>query len=697
MPKGNLIKSTFTSGVLDPRLASRVDISHYERALRTGKNCVVTPFGGVRRRGGLRRVGLVTTDALGVNSRLIPFSYNSNTDQYLLVLTYDAGLGGAILRFYKNDALIANINGTGNSYLASPWPYTTYAKLRYAQTADVMVLVHEDYAPRTLVRGAADNLWTITAITFAAVPAIDYNDALSPVPTSEVQTITYAGAPAIGNTYRIDLEGVLTEPITWAGDATADQQNANIQRVRDALAALYLTGDGDIVVARTGALVYTVTFRNGAARSYGLMVGFLLTGTITLTIVKTVNGVPRTEPLWSAARGYPRTVSFYESRLVFGGTKSRPQTLCLSAVNDPYNFYTGQGQDDDAILRTLNTEQQNKIVGLVPAQHLQVFTEGAEFYLPDQPLTPGASSVVPQTTFGCNGVIPRSLDGATLFLEEKGRGLRSFLFAQIEQSYMASSASRLSSFLLNAPVDMAVVQTSRDDDGSYLYVVNADGTVAAMMSERSEEIVAWTPFETQGDFLAVAALTEDVYFLVQYTGAAGAQRTSLVKLDATYYTDDSTIGTQAPTVTWNFGTGEYNGIELRVRGDNAVLPNETPAGGIITLDYPVGTLEWGLNFDVEIRPMDAVIVSQNFVGVNHKARTGGIYVRIKDTLGLKINGRLMNERKLDITPLDTAPTAKSGVVYAASRGWGENVAPVLTQVDPLPLHVLSLEYEVELH
>lgn len=696
MPRANLIKSTFTSGVLDPRLLSRVDTNHYERGLQTGDNVVVTPYGGVRRRGGFKRIDELTSDS-GVNVRLIPFSYNSNTDQYVIALTVEGGVPR--MRFFKNDAIITNINGSGNPYLAAPWAASAFPNLRFAQTADVMVLVDKDYAPRTLVRGTADNLWTITTITFTGIPQVDYNDASSPAPVSEVQTITFAGAPVIGNTYKLDLGGVLTELITWAGDATADQQNANIQHITKALSKLYLTGDGDIVTTRTGALVYVVTFQNGAARSYGLMTGFAVTGPITLAIVKTTNGSPRTENLWSAVRGYPRNICFYESRLVFGGFKSRGQTLALSVTNDPYNFATGEGLDDDAILRTLGTDQQNKIVAVMPSKHLQVFTEGAEFYFPDQPLTPAASGVIPQTTYGCSGVRPVELDGATLFIEEQGRGLRQFLYSDIEQAYQGPSASRLASSLIVTPVDMAVTQSSVDEDGSYLFMVNADGTVAVMMSERSEEIIAWTRWSTLGEVKAVAVLTDQVYFVVRYNGGgAGANRYDLVKVDSSFYMDDAgqlTLG--APGTVFAGVNSRLNGETVRLRGDNAVMPDEVVAAGTITVDWPVTTLQWGLNFDVTVKPMPAALISNFFTGINRRARLGRCHARVRSTIGMKIDNYPMDERYLDLDPLDTAPTARSGQAEFALGGWGENIAPVVTQTDPLPLELLSLEYELEMH
>lgn len=691
MPTANLVKSSFTSGVLDPRLYSRVDIANYERGLQQGTNCVITPFGSIRRRGGLRHIG--TLSGLAAAPRPVAFSINSNAVQYLLLLADNK------IYFYRNGALIANINGSGNPYLAAtPWPLSAVAGIRWAQTGDVMIMVHEDYNPRALVNGGADHLWTLTSITFDAIPDIDFNDSLSPTPTSEVQTIVF-GSGSAGDTYRLDLEGVLTSAITWAGDGSADAQNANKQRIRDALSGLYVTGIGDIVVARTGAMTYTVTFQGGSARSYGLMTYIPVTGTLSGGVGKTTNGVPRTEPAWSATRGYPTTVCFYESRMVFGGTKSRPQTVFLSAINDLYSFSIGQGLDDDAIVRTLDTDQQNKITAVVPGRNLQVFTEGAEFYFPDQPITPENSGVIPQTTYGSVRVRPVQMEGATWFLDSAGNSLRQFVYSQVEEAYAATSASRLSAFLLNAPIDMAAISSYADDAASLIIVVNGDGTAAVLNSERSAELFGWTQWATVGEFCYVAALAgNDVYFVV----ARPKPDTSIVytveRLDETCYTDcaykasggapSTTVG-GIPDVLWGF--------ICKVRGNNTPMKDMTTTTGLVTLDTPVLSFEIGLGFTPIIQPMPAAIVSANLIAVHRRARLKRCFARIKDTLGLILDGYEMDGRRCDVTPLDTAPTAVSGVVQFRLRGWDVSIAPVITQDKPLPMHLLGIEYEVEIN
>ena len=207
MARASTLKSNFTSGVLDPRLKSRADIAHYANGMETGVNITVLPHGGVRRRAGLKYLDEIPSAVAG-NMQIAAFSYNSTDQQYLLVFA------NSRIYFFRNDAIITNINGTGNLYLASPWPVSISRELKWAQTADTMILVHEDYAPRRLVRGVADNLWTLSTITFDYVPQVDYADGSSPSPTSEVQDVTFTGM-SVGQQFKLDLEGVITEAITY--------------------------------------------------------------------------------------------------------------------------------------------------------------------------------------------------------------------------------------------------------------------------------------------------------------------------------------------------------------------------------------------------------------------------------------------------------------------------------------------------
>lgn len=105
-----LIQPSFAKGEIGPHLYGRVDTAAYQVALRSARNCVVHPWGGVSNRPGTYFIAPCRTHQAG--SRLIPFQFKT-TDSYVLAFTSD------ILRFIRNDALVTqvpkNITGITNA------------------------------------------------------------------------------------------------------------------------------------------------------------------------------------------------------------------------------------------------------------------------------------------------------------------------------------------------------------------------------------------------------------------------------------------------------------------------------------------------------------------------------------------------------------------------------------------------------
>ena len=708
MAQTSLFKNHFTSGALDPRLHSRLDIAHYENGAETLDNVVVMPYGGLRRRGGLRSIYHLPIDT-GGNAMLARFAYNSTDQQYLLCFSEQR------IYFFRDSEVIDNINGTGLDYLVSPWPVSVARDLKWSQTADTMIIVHEDYSPYKLVRGATDATWTLAAITFDAQPQIDYNDASSPTPVSEVQDITFTTFTT-GNTFKLDLENVLTESITYDASATA----STADRIQKALANLYVVRSGEVSCAFTSGTTYRVTFSGGSAKDYNTMTGFATSGSGTIAVTQITAGSVRTENAWSATRGWPKSVCFYESRLVFGGSKSKPATVFLSKTNGYYDFGLGSGLADDGIQKTLDTDQVNAIVNVVPGRHLMIFTEGGEFFVPDFPITPENSNFRPQTTFGCATPDPIELEGAVLFLDRYARGLQQFLYNDVEAAYTANSISRLSGHIIDSPLDMDVQRSSALEDTNLVYLINNDGTAAVLNHLRAESIAAWTRFVTDGAFLSVSALGEEVYFLVRRSGSTGAAW-SIEHLRDDFYTDDAEqyftgaillesgdyilaedgdtilLEVSAAGTTWAVGT-HLDGIECRVRGDGAVMENVTPSSGSITLSSEVTEIEIGRNFNTTIETLPVAVNSSQF-GMSQLQRTrlAAILTRVKSTQGLLVNGRSPRQRKMDVDALDTAAGLYSGILENRSTGWGRLKNITFTQEDPLPLQLLAIEYVSEIN
>lgn len=160
---------SFTTGELSPSLYGRVDLARYYTALKTCRNFIVQPYGGVINRPGTRFVREVKDSARAV--RLIDFVFSS--DQ-----TYAIELGHLYLRFYSGGGIVVYPVGHASAgqpvEVSTPWVEADLPKIKFTQSADVMTLCHPSYAPRQLSRLSHES-WTLTEFDTTGGPFLDIN------------------------------------------------------------------------------------------------------------------------------------------------------------------------------------------------------------------------------------------------------------------------------------------------------------------------------------------------------------------------------------------------------------------------------------------------------------------------------------------------------------------------------------------
>jgi hypothetical protein len=556
MPRAITLQTNFNSGELDPRLAARTDVKQFYQGAATAKNVLSMPQGGIKRRPGMGYKATLASEA-----RMAAFSFNTE-QTYLMVFTNNQ------IEVFKDGVSQATVTTT----------YTTAQlfELNWTQSADTMIIVHEDHQPAKLVRGSTHTSWTLSNITLTNIPTHDF-------------------------------------------------------------------GSGD-------------------------------------------------EAVWSSARGWPKSITFFSGRMWLGGSKKRPQSLWGSKTNDFYNFDLGTSLDDESIYVTLDTDQVNAITGIFAGRHLQIFTTGGEFYMPDAIITPSKSAVKRQSLFGSSSVRPKSLDGSTLFLDRTGKSIREFIYTYTEDAYTSTSTSLLASHLLSSPVDMDVSRGTSKDDANYLYLVNDDGTMAVFNMLRNQEVSGWTQWVTTGDIEAVCVVVDDVYFVTKRTINSSVVR-FLEMIDVDSYTDANERSTPgSATVT---GLGHLNGEECRVKADGAVMPNATPTSGNITLSRSAAAVEVGLDYDTLVKTMPLNMDFQNGPILMRKKRIIRVMLDVHESLGLHVDGTLLPDRALGVGVLDTTPTPYTGLKDVYKMGWSELAQIEISQTDPVPMLLLGVSLEME--
>lgn len=651
-------QTNFVTGELDPLLRARVDLQQYQNALAKATNVVIQPQGGMRRRPGLQHIIELpnsSTPSAGNGVRLINFEFSVD-DSYMLIFTHE--------RMYvvKDGVQVTNINSSGNPYLTTSITSAMLDYLNWTQSADTMILVHPDLAPTKLVRGANDASWTISTITFDSIPK-------------------HAFTLSVSNP---------------SATLTPDKVSGNVTLT--ASASVFLsTHVNQYINASPQGRVKIVEYVSGTAVKGVTEYPFFSTSAVAASSWDLEQGY---EDVWSSGRGWPRSVTFHEGRLYFGGSKGRPSTVWGSKVGLFFDFFATEFLDDDAIEATLDTNQLNIIVDMISGRDLQVFTTGGEFYVPQTGTDPITPLSITFKNVSKNGTKPgtrvESLESGTVFVQRQGKALNEFLFSDTQLTYVTSRITLLSGHLLKSPKRIALRRATSTDEGDLLMVTNSsDGSMAVFSVMRSQQVVAPSEYTTDGEFLDVQTDVTDIYVVTKRVFNS-TTRYFVELFRDTLYTDCAFTGGIAASAS----SLPHVGKSLNVITDGVPQGNETVSGGgSVTFDRAsTSSYEVGLPYTVYAKTMPIELNLQTGTRLGFKKRIVQVNAVVEDSQHLNINSQPVPFQNFDNPLLDIAIPVFTGIKRLDGvRGYSKEQAIEVSQTLPLKMTLLGLECKVAVH
>jgi hypothetical protein len=657
MPRFVEFTTNFATGELDPLLRARVDLTAYNNALAKATNVLIQPQGGLRRRPGTKHIFELPNASAGASSaangvRLVPFQF-SVSDSYMLCFTHNR------MHVVKNGAVVANINGTGNSYLTTSITSDIVDDMCWTQSADTLIVVHPDLQPVKIVRGASDSLWTASTITFDSIPKYAYSLAA----TNPAATLTPSAVS--GNVTLTASAGVFS-----AGNVN---QYVNVTTQGRARIVEYVSTT--VVKAITEYPFFdTSAVASGA---WELETGYV--------------------DVWSSGKGWPRTVTFHEGRLYFGGSKSRPSTIWGSKIGLFFDFVPTESLDDDAVEATLDTNDLNVITDIISSRDFQVFTTGGEFYVPQQ----GTDPVTPLTfTFknvSRNGIKPgtrvQSVESGSIYIQRQGKSLNEFVFSDTQLTYITQRISLLSGHLLKGPQRVALRKASSTEEADLLLMTNTDdGSMAVFSIMRSQQVTSPSEFTTDGFFVDVGVDINEIY-VVTWRSFNGVNRYFIEKFGYEYFTDCAFVGGAAASAS----SLPHVAKSLNVICDGSPQGNETVSGGgSVTFDRSSATsYEVGLPITVYVKTMPAEVKLQTGSRVSFKKRIVEISAVVNETQNMIINNQPVAFRLFDNPLLDDPLPEFTGIKRVNGvLGYSREQFIEVSQDLPVKMNLLGLDYRV---
>lgn len=154
MPNIRTLQRSFAGGEVSPEMFGRIDDAKYQTGLARCRNFIVKPQGPAENRAGTAFVREVKDSTK--KTRLVPFTYSTTQT---MVIEMSPG-------YFRFHTLGATLLSAGVPYeIANPYAEADLFDIHYVQSADVLTLVHPNYAPRELRRLGATN-WQLSTILF---------------------------------------------------------------------------------------------------------------------------------------------------------------------------------------------------------------------------------------------------------------------------------------------------------------------------------------------------------------------------------------------------------------------------------------------------------------------------------------------------------------------------------------------------
>lgn len=717
------LQRSFAGGEVTPELFGRIDDAKYQAGAAKLRNFIALPQGPAVNRPGTAFVREVKDSTK--STRIIPFTY-STTQTMVIELgagyfrfhtqggtllagsptAYDNAtayvVGGLVSSAGTNYYCIAPTTGNAppNATYWYPLPSAAYEipnpyaeadlfDIHFVQSADVLTLVHPNYAPRELRRQGATN-WTLVLSTFG-----------STVAAPGAPTVTAAGFTSVKYTYEYVVTAVAENNIDESAASPSGSVGAN----------LYETGCTVTIAwsAVTGASRYNVYKLQGGLYGYiGQTTGTsIVDDNIAADLSKTP---PIYETVFDAAGNYPGAVSYFEQRKCFAGTGNKPQNIWMTKSGTESSMsYSLPTRDDDRISFRVAAREANTIRHIVPLTQLLLLTSSAEWRVSSvnsDAITPSTISVRPQSYVGASNVQPSIINNTLLYCAARGGHVRELAYNWQANGFVTGDMSLRATHLFDTfdILDMTYAKAPQP----IVWFVSSSGKLLGLTYVPEQQVGAWHQHDTDGVFescTTVAEGNEDVLYLVVRRTINGASKRYVERMNTrlfatpadAFFVDCGATYDGVPNEVIS-GLSWLEGKTVNILADGAVHPQRVVTGGSITLDIEASKVQIGLPIEADLQTLPLAMQVDGGFGQGRYKNVNKAWLRVYRSSGIFVGpnaDNLVEAKQRTIEPYGSPPALKSEEIQIMlTPTWADGGQVYIRQTDPLPLTIVSLTLEV---
>ena len=228
--------------------------------------------------------------------------------------------------------------------------------------------------------------------------------------------------------------------------------------------------------------------------------------------------------------GYPRSATFYKSRLWMGGFAKKVTTIKASRVADYENFTipTENIKDDDPLSLQL-TEITDPISWIVGGKRNLIVgnTEGISVINGgniDTTITSTAVNADLANKEGASSAIPTEKDSQMIYIGTDKTKVYAFDYDLVSETFVSTNLN-----LLSEELGQIEELYYKRDNNNLIYGRTSKGQMIALLYNKSENIVGFFPIETNGEVLSMCTLLrpdgkDDLFISVKRHGICYIER-----------------------------------------------------------------------------------------------------------------------------------------------------------------------------
>ncbi len=316
------------------------------------------------------------------------------------------------------------------------------------------------------------------------------------------------------------------------------------------------------------------------------------------------------EGAWSGIQFYPKSITFFNDRAVYGGKRFG----WIGRTSDYENFDSGT-RDDDAFIVTLPTGDEIMWVDTVD-KTIVFGTTGNPWSLQSNKLntvmTPTNFTIDEQSGLGSANIQGIKINNAIIYVDFVQKKLMEYGFNAQLQKYVSNEITVLAEHFSNtSTVTWLAHQESPE---SIIWFGMADGTLHSFTYQRDQNVLAYAAHPTTGDVKSGCVIPsteeDEIWLSVERDIGGETDVTCIERMWPRTLTDDDDahlvdcgVSYDGAATTSITGLDHLEGETVAVLADGVVVTPQIVSSGAITLSTAASKVHAGLPFTPYLKPM----------------------------------------------------------------------------------------------